>query len=68
MPLCYESYRFEPREALFSPGVAYPDADGDRPGDDGEERSSPLMLAPMGTSPGMTVGRGRGDDGIQGLC
>ena len=32
MHLCYESYRFEPREALFSPGVAYPDAYADSPG------------------------------------
>ena len=32
MHLCYESYRFEPREALFSPGVAYPDAYAGYPG------------------------------------
>ena len=62
MHLCYESYRFEPREALFSPGVAYPDAYADKPGHDGEKIplsppvkfSFPRSVNAVGLDPSMT--------------
>ena len=58
MHLCYESYRFEPREALFSPGVAYPDAYADKPGHDVVEQngrnSFPQSVNPVAASATIT--------------